>query len=865
MLFCCGASLHAASSAENSAFNQAVKIFHNRIWDQAVNSFTAFTTNFPASSRIPEVILYQGEALVSSSRFDEGIQLLSTNQSRAGEWGDGYLYWIAQAHLGKTNYGAAAQTFDQLVQGFPTSRYRLEACIGAAAAQAQIGDWPRVIDGLAKPEGVFQVMSRTATNDLIARGYLLLGEAELAHKNFDGANAAVESLGRLPLKSEFAWRRLYLQCRSQLVAGDSEIALSNMTNLLTAASAAGNGQFQAESSLLRAKALEQLKRPDEAVEIYQNLATNATTPMEQQRIAFLKIAEISRAQNKVSEAVQILDKYWNQHPQSRAADLVLLTLGELQLKQAVSGVDVAANLDQSLGRYESLLMRFTNSPYVGKALLGKGWCLWNRGQIAESEKAFREAVEKLPLSEDQAVARFKWADAQFKVGNFDGALANYDSLTTTYDSVPSVKEHLLEQALYQTVRAAIAANNLPAATNAMQKVLKWYPNGFAGDRSLFLVADGYVQRDEPSQARQWLIDYEKRFPTNALLSQVRLAIARTYEKEGNWQAAITNYDAWIQTFTNSAELPKAQFYRALDLAKAGQETNALAGFTDFVSQFPTNELTARAKWWIGDYYFRNGDRPSYFQKAEESYPFTKNFAGSELYFPAQMMAGRAAMARTDYKGAIRYFSGLLNDPACPTDLKIKAAFAAADAYMSRTESGATNRPVDLKEAVSLFKLVSNSHTNAQSIQAWGRLGDCYRELGVFEDATEAYRKVVASSLATIGEQRQAKIGLGLIAVKKAESRSGVEQKALLNDALTHYVDAFTFERELRPGEPNDSFWLQQAGLESAKAAEALGQWPQAINLYTQLRDVKDLPSSLRSILDKKIDRARKEIGAAKNN
>ena len=119
-------------------------------------------------------------------------------RSGRGCFGDSYVYWIAQAHLGRTNYAAAAETFNRLVQSFPASRYRLEACIGAAQAQAQMRNWARVIDGLAKPESVFQLLGRTATNDLSARGYLLLGEAELAQTNFDAAKAAVESLGRLP-------------------------------------------------------------------------------------------------------------------------------------------------------------------------------------------------------------------------------------------------------------------------------------------------------------------------------------------------------------------------------------------------------------------------------------------------------------------------------------------------------------------------------------------------------------------------------------------------------------------------------------------------------------------------------------------
>ena len=82
-VFCVGASLHAASSAE-SAFKQAASIFRNALWDQAVNGFAAFVTNHPASPLIPEAILYEGEAMISDNRFDEGIELLSTNEIRAG-------------------------------------------------------------------------------------------------------------------------------------------------------------------------------------------------------------------------------------------------------------------------------------------------------------------------------------------------------------------------------------------------------------------------------------------------------------------------------------------------------------------------------------------------------------------------------------------------------------------------------------------------------------------------------------------------------------------------------------------------------------------------------------------------------------
>ena len=163
-----------------------------------------------------------------------------------------------------------------------------------------------------------------------------------------------------------------------------------------------------------------------------------------------------------------------------------------------------------------------NSPLAGKALLNKGWCLWSEGNYAASEAAFAQAVERLPFSEDQAIARFKWADAQFMRTNFYGALNNYHFLTTYYASVPGVKENLLEQALYQTVRASLKVNDLDSATNALQKILDWYPDGFAGDRFLLYVGQGFARGGDTARARQLFSDIRRRVARRPLSCRRRV-------------------------------------------------------------------------------------------------------------------------------------------------------------------------------------------------------------------------------------------------------------------------------------------------------------------------------------------------------
>lgn len=898
-LICGVVSLHAASSAEDHAYDVADKAFKIESWDYAEKNYADFVLKYPKSPRVPEAILFQGRARFQLNRYSDAIALLSTNASRAGIWEDEYLYWTAQAYLQTRDFPNAAVFFARVSRNFPDSPRRLESTVDEASALAWSGEWLRVTQLLQEPNGAFQRAAGSSPADVfVLQGYLILGEAELALKEFKSVQAALDILSDKTATPELMWRREYLRCRLLLQSGQPEEALANTTNLLTLAgnpapAATGTNaapaavqvpipaqdmpapSFLPESWAFRGSILEQLKRPDEAIAAYRsNLATNV--PTDYQRQALLRIAQLCIAQGQYAVAAKTLDDYLNEHPDSAAADMALLTTGELKLKQYETALNADSNtvtssasltnlLPQALARFDTLLSAFPQSPLTGKALLDKGWCLWADGRYALSEEDFRLATERLPpSSEDQAVARFKWADAQYLLRDFAGAISNYDFVVTHYNSLAAHNPRLFELALYQTVRAALP-DDMAVATQAMQKILEMYPNGFAGPHCLLLLGESSTARSDPAGARDLFADFARRYPTNALLSEVRLAVARSYEEEGDWDAAIGQYTSWIEQFTNHADLPGAEFFRALDHYMAGQETNAFVSFTNFIVRFPTNELARDAQWWIGDYYWRRGD----LQNAEINYQLVfknTNWAPSVLTYQAQMMAGRAAVNRLDYKDAITYFTNLAGNAACPLNLRIQATIACGDALSSRTDPGATNRPADLEEAISWFATIPQTYpTHAMAPLALGRMGDCCYQLGdsdpkFYDRAAAAYQQVVDSPQARFSARCQATIGLGLVAEGMAKLKSGSEQTALLNKALDDYQDVFLYEKMLRNGEEPDLFWVKKAGLEAGRLAESLQKWQLAIDIYRPLE--ASLPQ-LRAGLDKKILSARKNLEAAK--
>ncbi|HLP76501.1 MAG TPA: hypothetical protein VK327_06220, partial [Candidatus Paceibacterota bacterium] len=212
----------------------------------------------------------------------------------------------------------------------------------------------------------------------------------------------------------------------------------------------------------------------------------------------------------------------------------------------------------------------------------------------------------------------------------------------------------------------------------------------------------------------------------------------------------------------------------------------------------------------------------------------------------------------------------ISDPACPPDIKIKAAMAAGDAYMSRNEAGATNRLADLEEAASYFNYVlKNFPTNSQTPLAWGLLGNCYKELGAsdakfYERAADAYARVINFPGVSTGTQRKAMVGLGVLAEAKAENSGGDVQKGLLKEAFRNYLDAFTFA-DLQEGDPDDLYWMQKAGMECARLAESFGQWSKAVNIYTQLQALPNLSPAFQSALEKRISKAREHLASGKSD
>jgi TolA-binding protein len=857
-----------ADSAETNALTVAQALFDDQQYSQAEARLATFLATYTNSTHRAYARLFEARARYGQSNYDGAIQLLTNGLPQAGPLAGEYVFWTASAHLGKGEAAQAAAGFAAFIQSYPDSPRLLEAAYDQAESCAKMENWPRVAELLQQPGHPFVALAAAdPKNTFVRHGRLLLAEALLVQGKYDEGEAVARGIAASSLEPEWQWQRLYLLCRLQLARGQYARAWDSSSNLLDTVTGA---RHQAAGRYLRGQILEALGRPREALTFYtNNLAPGLPSEYVQQ--ALVRTIALVLSQRQIEDGVQLLENYVAQSTNVVALDLARLSLGELYLKLHFSPALVDKHSDlplvvtnylaQAQTNFDSVIQDYPASPLVPKAHLDRGWCDWAQTNMPAAQKDFQAAADGLRHSPEEAIARFKLADAEFYQHDYASALANYKLLLRDYAQDEAVTNGLFDQALYQIVEVSLANNDTAGATAAVQKILEWYPNSLFGDRGQLLI--GETTRYNYAVARKEFEDLLQRSPQTPLRAEVQYAIARTFEQEGNWPEALRQYQIWLSHHGgNAAPLLRArvEYSRALVYGKAGMETNALNLFTNFVARYPSNVMAAWAQNWVADYYFNLGDYPSAEANYEVIYQSPTFPSSGDLPYQARLMAGRAALEGQRADEASQHFADLVALTNAPDALRAQGWFALGDAIMQQFRGSPTNTTL-LGQAIAAFSKVTNgAPTNALAVQAIGKLGDCYKFWADIQwdfrhdpldytNATQMYKTVLSYSPADVDvpTRSQADVALGMIAERQGQTEQ----------ALAHYCNVLY---ALDP-DAFDPYWIEQAGVAAARLYQNHQQWEKAIRVYQR---VARIVPSLRGTLEKFIIDAQRSEDKERN-
>ena len=825
--------LLAATPEEEIAFKAAVRAFEDHFYDRAEAQFIEFSSLYASSD-----LASQAKAFALRAR--------------------------AHGQEEKQRHAEAAATFRRLRLEFPNSPNHLEFVVGEAWNRYRIKELDEVLALLDTPEGPFRLAATIRPNDpialpLVVSGQLLLAQSHLDRNDYASAKTALDQVTDWDLRSEFSWRRRMILTKIQLANNDLEMARQNANALMDLANALEVREWIGESAAILGEVLIANQQPEAAILAYtKNLAPD--TPALRRRDAWIKIIELNLEQRDARTVITQLEQFIAERPDDPALDIALLTVGELNLQLYYEENAKPERLDEentnrpmdylneSRLTLERLIQVFPESHLVPKAQYHRGWCYWELNESQESVAAFQSAAARLPNSEDAAIAQFKLADGYYVLGRHQDALNHYKQIIQTYSDDIRIRESFLDQVLYQTVRASIAANDLESAREAVKKLIAYYPDNLLASTSQLLIGQHMIHIDKVSEARGVFYEMIEHFTQFPLKAEVDYVIAYSFELEGNWATAAAHYRSWIEQYPDHASLPRAAYATAWCTGQQGKEDDALELYRAYLKNHEGHELNPVARLWIGNYHFNRQN----FEVAERQYnailkqPHSPEVAHRRR---AALMAGRSSFRRGQYQRSIRYLTDLsdeiIEDETVAASFKAQVELNLGDALFERGKQSTPVNREEIRNAQFRFSRACIQHADSRLASiAFGRYGDASYFLEEYPLAIQNYQQVITLPASDISLRSQAEVALGMVyerqaeiaATQSPESGKKVQSETLINQALTHYLN-IVYLTNMREGETPNPFWLEEAGIRAGVLFEARNDINAALRLYRRLADL----------------------------
>jgi tetratricopeptide (TPR) repeat protein len=423
---------------------------------------------------------------------------------------------------------------------------------------------------------------------------------------------------------------------------------------------------------------------------------------------------------------------------------------------------------------------------------------------------------------------------------------------------------LKDYAWQQSAIVAVATTNGPVADRAVREMLA-RPDSHRGDiPEILLVSQTMTKRGDGKRGRALLEEFLEKFPDTPLHAEASLLLATSLMREQSWSVALDSLNQWLKLYPDHPSKVRAEFDRAWVQAQLGQTEEAVTAFRTLAVRHASNPLSLMAQLWLGDHFFNQGD----FQRSEQAYSMVSTnraWASGGVPQKARLLAAEAAIRGQRLGNAKEYLLDLLNDKAAPQELLPSAYFALGNLNMLEITSRRDAGVEGYNDALDAFRRVTLFAKTPLMAAAWGRMAECHFQLGTvnpinYDRATMLFQRVVDHPTADVASRAKAKVGLGMVAEKRAALMSGMAAREVLGEAVNHHLDVLT-GKVLRAGEVADSWWVREAGMEAARLFEQMGRWREAVGVYGQL--LQSVPES-RGVWDARLVRAQARLAGTED-
>ncbi|MCE2400396.1 tetratricopeptide repeat protein [Candidatus Poribacteria bacterium] len=356
------------------------------------------------------------------------------------------------------------------------------------------------------------------------------------------------------------------------------------------------------------------------------------------------------------------------------------------------------------------------------------------GAIAKYEEALEEATKRGVKTEviDKdftTLANLQIAIAYSRIAEKTGDDTNYDKALQHIEEVSpnaTIAKHqegltfLWGHILYRTDQYELAEAKF-------MQLIENFPNSLQVENAWYAIGQLNYKLGNYEDSRTAFSNILVGFPNSEFKDDAQLHIAQSFLNESNYEQAYPEFDKFAtEEFKNHPELHAEAMYKAgLCLKLLNRHDEAISRYTNFITQFPEDQLVTAAYFDQGSIYAAQKD----YDNARVNYELAlQNTADRGVQSEIQSAIGQTYFDQADYENAILSYTKLLEEYPEST-------------YVDEAKLGIADSQFQLEswnEAASSYQLVIEHEKNAMQADAAElnytpycsfQVGEAYYKLG----------------------------------------------------------------------------------------------------------------------------------------
>ena len=349
------------------------------------------------------------------------------------------------------------------------------------------------------------------------------------------------------------------------------------------------------------------------------------------------------------------------------------------------------------------------------------------GAIAKYNEALEESTKRGVKTEviDKdfpTLANFRIATSYSRLAEQSGDVNHYDTAIDYIEkvaptaTVPKHQEgltYLWGHILYRTEQYELAEPKF-------MQLIENFPNSLFVENAWYGIGQLNYRLQNYEDSRQAFKAVLDGFPNSDFKDDAQHLIAQSFLNESNYEQAYQEFDKIAtEEYKNYPELQAEAMYKAaFSLNQLGRDDEAIGRYTNFITQFPENQLVTAAYFDQGAIYARQKD----YDNARVNYELAlQNTADRSVQADIQSEIGRTYSDQGDYENAIASYNLLLTEYP-ESEFIAEAKIGIADSHFFLE---------NWSDAAAAYERVINEHPEETDYIPFSsyRIGEAYYSLG----------------------------------------------------------------------------------------------------------------------------------------